>query len=94
MNYHCECIKNYCEKESSYKVNQSLLDNYALASRCSHNDLFKKEHESSFICDCNDLEYLHNRYLTYVMEYDEKSANIIKRLLKHSKENCFIHKDS
>ena len=42
-------------------------------------------------CNCKDLEYLHNRYETYVMEHDEKAAEIIKRLLQESKMRCSEH---
>lgn len=42
-------------------------------------------------CNCNDLEYLHNRYENYIAEYDDKCAAIIERLLKKSKMRCSEH---
>src|SRR5690606_24524075 len=81
--FNCKDIKCQNHKENMDFTNQLLgINNRPERSKREDLDCCK---------EVTNLEYLYDRYETYIMEHDQKSSDIIKDLLNKSKMRCSEH---
>jgi hypothetical protein len=90
---------NFCDYYIAYLYNNKWVlgtggtPEFSLEEYCYWMTLTQPERSKreDLDCNCDDLEYLYNRYETYVAEHDQKSSDIIKSLLNKSKMRCSEH---